>query len=160
MALLNSKKQLSAFAVYFGLCLYLGLLFYITFFAWNFGSSYGSGGPGGRNYNLEPFLSIYHITVYSGNLRDPFFILIGNILLFVPFGFLFPLAVEQMKKTKRATSFVLIVGMSMLLSIFIEINQFLFTYRVADIDDVILNTTGGLVGAICYRLAKIIKLNL
>ncbi|MFD2704604.1 VanZ family protein [Salibacterium lacus] len=123
------------------LLLYLAVLFYVTLFAWNHGSSYGPVGPGGRNYNLEFFRSIYSIAVYSSDPVDPVVILGGNIVMFSPFGVLTALLLIHSKKV-----WWLVPGLSILLSLFIEINQYIFTHRVANVDDVFLNTVGGVMG--------------
>lgn len=155
----SNKKMfnLPTLLVIFMFFVYISGLFYITFFAWNYGSSFGPAGPGGRNYNLEPFLSIYRIAVYSIDWVDPFRILVGNILLFIPFGLLFSLVIERVRRKVKPTRIFLTVFVSILLSSFIEINQFLYTLRVANIDDVILNTFGGLLGAILYRILRYIR---
>ncbi len=83
----------------------------------------------------------------------------GNILLGVPFGFLAPLVWK-----KRNTFWkVLLAGLAF--SVAIETSQFLisfilkYTYRIADIDDVILNTMGVALGYLAYKLAlKLIKI--
>lgn len=62
-----------------------------------------------------------------------------NILLFVPLGFFLPLLWERFGK-KRA---VVLFGFSM--SLFIEILQ-IFTYRATDVNDLITNTCGAIVG--------------
>ncbi|WP_091271135.1 VanZ family protein [Alteribacillus persepolensis] len=124
------------------LLLYFSVLFYITLFAWNYGSSYGALGPGGRNYNLIPFRSIYRIAYYSPTIDNPLRILGGNIMMFIPFGVLTALI-----SYRKRRAFWLIPLLSVLLSMFIEVNQFIFTHRVANIDDVILNTAGGIIGA-------------
>ncbi|UTR14955.1 VanZ family protein [Salipaludibacillus sp. LMS25] len=136
------------------LLFYMMGLFYVTLFAWNYGSSFGPVAPGGRNYNLEPFLSIYRISMHSDSWVDPFRILVGNILLFVPFGYLFPFLVDSIRRIKTNVSILLTVFLSMLLSIFIEVSQFLFTYRVANVDDVILNTLGGFIGVFVYKISS------
>ncbi|OIJ12747.1 VanZ family protein [Anaerobacillus arseniciselenatis] len=131
---------------------YLLALIYVTLFAWNYGASLGPVGPGGRNYNLIPFRSIYRIAVYSPTIVDPIKILIGNIVLFIPFGFLAPIAVRFLRKSIIVTT---ILGM--LISVAIETSQFLFTYRVANIDDVILNTFGALIGVILVKICFFIN---
>lgn len=132
--------------------LYLGLLFYIVFFAWNHGSSFGAVGPGGRNYNLQPGLSIERILLYSPDLTNPIRILGGNILMFVPFGFLFPMVVAGV--SNKVIAIWKITVTAIILSLFIEVNQFLFTFRVANVDDVILNCMGGLIGAMIFHSMK------
>ncbi|MFB4164184.1 VanZ family protein [Alteribacillus sp. JSM 102045] len=128
--------------VWFLLIVYLGILIYVTLFAWNYGSSYGPVGPGGRNYNLVPFRSIFRIAYYSPNIDNPVRILGGNVIMFLPFGVLMAFLFK-----KKRTALWLIPLLAIVLSTFIEINQFIFTHRVANVDDVILNTAGGLIGA-------------
>ncbi|UOE96461.1 VanZ family protein [Alkalihalobacillus sp. LMS39] len=123
--------------------IYLLAVIYVTLFAWNYGASLGPEGPGGRNYNLTPFRSIYRISVFSKDIMDPIRILIGNIVLFIPFGFLLPLAFTFFR-----TSVMKVTILAMFTSITIEICQFLFTHRVANVDDVILNTFGAWIGAV------------
>ncbi|MCD8508485.1 MAG: VanZ family protein [Bacillus sp. (in: Bacteria)] len=136
------------------LFIYLILLIYITLFAWNYGASLGPVGPGGRNYNVDPFFSIYRIAKYSPTWVDPVRILVGNIVLFLPFGFLLPFSTERFKTNGKPVRIFPVVITAMCLSIAIEINQFVFTYRVANIDDVILNTLGALLGVMAYRFIR------
>nr|WP_274598858.1 VanZ family protein [Anaerobacillus isosaccharinicus] len=135
-----------------GFLVYLMLVIYVTLFAWNYGASLGPAGPGGRNYNFIPFRSIYRIAVYSPTIVDPIKILIGNIILFIPFGFLAPIAIKKLRKSVLITT-----GLGMLLSIAIESSQFLFTYRVSNIDDVILNTLGAFIGAVMIKICFFVK---
>ncbi|ADU30408.1 VanZ family protein [Evansella cellulosilytica DSM 2522] len=135
------------------LFIYLIVLLYITLFAWNYGASLGNEGPGGRNYNLSPFYSIYRIYEY-GTLSMKINILLGNVLLFVPFGFLLPFFRERFKTSKKAVRFMPVVFLATILSFFIEINQFIFTQRVANVDDVILNTSGAVIGFLLYRAIR------
>jgi glycopeptide antibiotics resistance protein len=134
------------------LFIYLLLVIYVTLFAWNYGASLGPVGPGGRNYNFIPFRSIYRIAVYSPTIVAPIKILIGNIILFVPFGFLVPIAFKSFRTTVMGTTFF-----GMLFSILIESSQYLFTYRVSNIDDVILNTLGAFIGAVMIRICFFIR---
>ena len=64
--------------------------------------------------------------------------IVGNVLMFVPVGLLLPLAVG----TRWRTSTLLCAGLSLV----IELVQ-LVQGRSADIDDVLLNTLGGALGA-------------
>lgn len=132
--------------------IYLLFVFYLTLFAWNYGSSYGPVGPGGRHYNLVLFRSIYNITMYSGNWEQPLRILGGNVLMFIPFGILTSLLMKEGVKTVVTVTFF-----SFLLSFFIEMNQFIFTYRVANVDDLLLNTIGGLLGALLIFFCRYLK---
>ncbi|WP_332694610.1 VanZ family protein [Halalkalibacter lacteus] len=123
---------------------YLLALFYVTLFAWNYGASLGPAGPGGRNYNLIPFRSIYRIAVFSPTIADPIRILIGNIVLFIPLGFLLPSVCPKVRRL------LMVFCISFSVSLLIEVSQFLFTHRVANVDDVILNTLGGVIGLLIF----------
>lgn len=71
--------------------------------------------------------------------------LAGNIILFIPFGILLPLAFRIEGKT---------ILLGCLVSCFIEAMQFAFAMGAADIDDIILNTLGAVIGYIIYIIAK------
>ncbi|MBP3952909.1 VanZ family protein [Bacillus suaedae] len=131
--------------------LYLGALFYVTLFAWNYGASLGPAGPGGRNYNVIPFRSIYRIAVFSPTIVDPIRILIGNIVMFLPMGFLIPAL------HKRFRRFLLVVIIGAFVSLCIEMSQFMFTYRVSNIDDIILNTLGTAIGYLIFSVLLWLK---
>lgn len=62
-----------------------------------------------------------------------------NVLLFMPFGFLLPFIWERFKSWKT----VFTAGFC--LSFFIEMAQ-IFTYRLTDIDDLLLNSLGAVLG--------------
>ncbi|WP_332634076.1 VanZ family protein [Halalkalibacter flavus] len=130
---------------------YLIALFYVTLFAWNYGASLGPAGPGGRNYNLIPFRSIYRIAVFSPQLADPIRILLGNVVLFMPLGFLLPAI------WSKARRFGVMIGIGFSISFFIEVSQFLFTQRVANVDDLILNTLGTSIGLFIFSIIRWVK---
>ncbi|WP_231686781.1 VanZ family protein [Bacillus sp. JCM 19034] len=131
--------------------IYMMGLVYITLFAWNYGASLGPEGPGGRNYNLIPFRSIYRISMFSPTIMDPIRILIGNIILFIPFGILLAAIFPKL----RHSAIVILFGF--MTSCCIEICQFLFTYRVANIDDVLLNTSGTLIGYYLFSVLYFVR---
>lgn len=72
----------------------------------------------------------------------------GNILLFVPYGFLFPCC---FRKVRRYT-----VLFGLLLSLLIEFLQ-LFFDRVTDVNDVLLNLSGIVTGYLLYLLYQWMK---
>jgi glycopeptide antibiotics resistance protein len=77
----------------------------------------------------------------------------GNVLVLVPFGLLLPFASLGLGRFRR----MLLAGLAF--SVAIELAQLAisvgmgYTYRVSDIDDVILNLAGVLLGYAAYRLA-------
>lgn len=70
--------------------------------------------------------------------------LIGNVVLFVPFGFLLPAAVP----TRRRLWVTLVVAAG--LSVLIESLQAILPEHATDVDDVILNTTGAALGSLAF----------
>lgn len=93
---------------------------------------------------LIPFKDIFNI-LQTGEPRSIFVNIFGNILLFIPLGFLLPLIWLNFRKFSRTVIF----GAGV--SLFIEINQ-LFNYRATVIDDLILNTLGVILGYLCADL--------
>ena len=89
-----------------------------------------------RDYNLIPFKAIYEMTQ---GMSEHMFIenIAGNILLFIPFGVLFPMASSFEDETP-------IYGI--ITSLLIEAAQYGFAMGAADVDDFILNTAGLLIG--------------
>lgn len=106
-----------------------------------------SAGRSIRLVNLIPFQSILsYIHVDDGiRYRLVDVNIWGNILMFVPMGIYVPLI--RKKSTFLQTLLCLVI-----LSFLIESVQYLFFLGSADIDDVVLNATGGVLGWLFYRL--------
>lgn len=102
--------------------------------------------------NFIPFKSIYEIINNSVGFSVAVRQLGGNLLLLLPFGFYLPIL------SKKFNSFLMILLSGIVSACSIEIIQTLisrilgFTYRSTDIDDVILNTAGCLIGFLFFRL--------
>lgn len=77
---------------------------------------------------------------------------IGNVILFLPYGFFmtYYLKLDRLKS---------ILGLSLLISLTIESTQ-LMIGRVFDIDDIVLNVIGGIVGFYIYKLMEKINVRL
>ncbi len=101
--------------------------------------------PGGGT-NLMPFKEILRYEVGSKAFYKQVF---GNILLFIPLGYF-------------ATSYCKIKGLgtitlvSLLSSLTIEVTQH-YIGRTFDIDDIILNVVGGIVGFLLYTALNAIR---
>lgn len=110
----------------------------------------GLTAPTSEKVNLELFRVVretYNAIVYLG-FWQPFYInFLGNIILFVPIGFLLPLVFKKME------FFPLTVLVGFFLSLFIEIMQ-LPQHRSSDVDDLWLNTLGALIGYLLYMYVK------
>lgn len=96
--------------------------------------------------NLVPgkvLLDTYY-EVFKNHYFNYFLInFLGNIVMFMPIGFFIPLL------WKISTKKVILSGFS--ISLLIEFCQ-LFLDRGTDIDDLILNTLGTLLGFLCYQI--------
>lgn len=91
--------------------------------------------------NFVPFTEIFR---YSLGSRLFYKNIIGNVLLFVPYG-LFASIYLKLKKPAEALAIAFIASLA------IESTQFMIG-RVFDVDDILLNVLGGLTGYFIYRL--------
>ncbi len=94
--------------------------------------------------NVRPFVRLYDYA-YK---RDLWLNVIGNCALFIPSGIVIPIIY------KKLDSFIKTVGVGFLLSLTIEILQLPFAVRASDVDDLIMNTAGVIVG---YAIVAVIK---
>ena len=136
----NSAKN-ESYALWGGRVLfliYLAGLCYFLFFAENYGRVTGLEN---YRYNLVPFREIERFWKYRGELGiHSFYNLAGNILGFVPAGFFIPM----LWKNKRGFFFTICVTFQM--SLLVEILQLIFRVGSFDVDDLLLNTFGGMLG--------------
>ncbi len=105
----------------------------------------------GMKVNLIPFNFVYEMIFGAyklyGNTTAVLINVIGNIAVFIPFGFMLSLLWRGAHWRKAAL-------ISAAASLFIELCQLPQISRVTDIDDIILNTAGGLLGYLLYTLIK------
>jgi glycopeptide antibiotics resistance protein len=107
-----------------------------------------SRAPGSeRSINLIPFASIaeYASSHSSGTGRVAFANVVGNILIFIPLG----VYVSWLRHRAAAWPTMLTVAS---VSVAVEIIQGVFAVGASDIDDVILNCVGGIIGILTFRL--------
>jgi glycopeptide antibiotics resistance protein len=99
--------------------------------------------------NLIPLRFVYDLIYgcYAGKPAAALINILGNIALFLPFGFLLSLLWQGAGVRKTALA-------SAAASMFVELCQLTQTGRSTDIDDIILNTLGGLAGYMLFRLIK------
>lgn len=89
--------------------------------------------------------------VYGQSEVDFIYNFLGNIMCFIPIGFLTPLVFSKKE------SFLRVAFGSMLFSIMIEALQFILQTGVSDIDDVFFNTLGGVSGYLLYLIVKKVR---
>lgn len=128
---------------------YLLALCYFLFFAENLGRT----GSSGFHYNFQPFKEISRYIVYRKQIGfwSVTLNLLGNIVAFLPMGVFFPLIFDSKMK---GFSTILI---SFEISVLVELIQLLSKVGSCDVDDVILNTLGSIIGCILYYIVKKIR---
>ncbi|MCI6021704.1 MAG: VanZ family protein [Clostridia bacterium] len=104
-------------------------------------------------YNLEPLREIKRFIAYRDIIGTKAVLLnlFGNIVAFVPFG----MALVSMSSKKPG--FIAVVIYSAAFSTAIELVQLITRVGSCDVDDIILNTLGGAIGYVLYRLIKMCK---
>lgn len=73
----------------------------------------------------------------------------GNVLGFMPLGFVLPVFSRRCRKYWYNTGFA-----AYLLSWLIEMAQLFLRAGSCDVDDILLNTLGGLLGYVCFHLTQ------
>lgn len=124
--------------------LYIVALIYFMFFAEILGRTTSLQE---YHYNLIPFKEISRFITYSGRLGfgAVFANLVGNVVAFIPFGMFLPVISNHKRK---------LFGMTLLsfeLSLLIEVTQLVSKAGSFDVDDLILNTLGGLLGYCLFK---------
>ena len=103
------------------------------------------------HYNLTPFQEIKRFWEYREQLGIWSMInLLGNILAFVPFGFFEPMA-------SRQRSFLGTILDGFLLSFLVEIFQLISKVGRFDVDDLLLNTSGVIIGYMIFLLCNAMR---
>ena len=78
--------------------------------------------------------------------------LLGNVLIFLPFGFFMAMA-------SKYRSFLSTLVYSFALSLTVEISQLFMKVGCFDVDDLFLNTLGGMLGLIAFAVCNVIRRN-
>ena len=97
--------------------------------------------------NWVPFVYLFDYPVF----REALINLIGNTAMFIPLGIVWPAVFRELDTHAKAIAAG--IGTSLL----IEILQLPFYVRCSDIDDLILNSTGYLMGYGIYLLVKALR---
>ena len=143
MAVSNMKDKKERIISIIIFVIYIIALCYFLFFA----ESMGRTTRGDEyHYNLQPLFEIKRIWRSSHILGMKYVILnfAGNVIAFIPFGYLLP---KMLKKKPRLFHTVLF---SFEFSLLVELTQLISRTGSFDVDDLILNTFGGLIGYILY----------
>ncbi len=98
------------------------------------------------SYNLEPLKEIKRFVNNTGTLgiRTVILNIVGNIVGFMPLGFLLPFAFPKMR------GIILITLTSFTATLLVETCQLVSRTGSFDVDDLLLNTIGGVLGYFVY----------
>lgn len=132
------------------LILYFLVLVYVCFFS----EAYGRAEPSDTyHYNLIPFREIARFYIYRDVVGIRAFVLnlFGNVFAFMPFGLFIAILFKRKRHLKN------ILRMTFLLSLGIEIIQLLTRTGSFDVDDLILNTLGGVLGFLLFVVLDYIR---
>jgi glycopeptide antibiotics resistance protein len=126
-----------------GFILYISYLAYLTLFDYSYGRGFTH-----CSINIIPLKTIKQFFTSSYNWHIVLVNIIGNIVAFVPMGFLLPIVFSKLFDLRRVLIVVLMATFS------IEALQYVTRVGTADIDDIILNGLGGLLGYFMLLLLK------
>ncbi|MBV7506233.1 VanZ family protein [Bacillus sp. sid0103] len=100
-----------------------------------------------RSNNFVPFKTInFYLFLADINLSIRIENLAGNVIGFMPFGFILPLLAKKFQKLSAVTL------ATFCLSLTFELLQLIFEFGSFDVDDLILNTAGGILGYLPIKL--------
>ncbi len=131
--------------------LYIIMLAYFLFFSERYGRTIVSNE---YRYNLTVLKEVRRFITYRQLIGFESFVvnIFGNIFAFAPFGFMLPIISNQNRKFWNVTF------LSLEFSLTVELIQLLFKVGIFDVDDIIMNTIGGMIGYLCFFIAyKIYK---
>lgn len=100
--------------------------------------------------NFTPFRTIKMYIDYAYKLNSVEN-LAGNVLVFVPFGFLFPMVAREGERffVMLLNAFVFVLG--------IEVFQLFSAFGAFDVDDLFLNCLGAALGFGVYKLIRLVR---
>lgn len=148
---MKSNKEKVKYAVWWVLfiCYLIGISYFL-FFSERYGRTEGNLE---YRYNLTLFKEIHRFATYYRIVGTEGLIvnLFGNVIAFMPFGFCLPLVSTYEGK------FFKILSWSFGFSLSIETIQLLYKIGIFDVDDLFLNTIGGVLGYLTYCCIKRIR---
>lgn len=103
-----------------------------------------------RSNNFVPFKTInFYLFLADINFDIRVKNLAGNVIGFIPFGFILPMLAKRFQKLG------IVVLATFCLSLTYEILQLVFEFGSFDVDDLILNTVGGFLGYIPFKILQL-----
>ena len=139
----NAKKIIRILS-WFIFAIYLSALVYFLFFS----EQLGRVPSDEYKYSLVPFKEIRRYLRYGRAIGGYYVMLnlLGNIVCFMPFGFVLPVISRNQRKFWKITL------LSFLTSLLVELIQLVSKVGSCDVDDMLLNTLGGMTGYVLFRI--------
>ena len=130
--------------------LYVAGMVYFLFFSERYGRT---NADSAMRYNLVPLLEIRRFWRNRSVLGTQAVLqnIVGNVLIFLPFGAILPVLFRRMRNV------FLTAGAGALVSLWIETLQLVTRVGSFDVDDILLNTLGALVGYVIFALCNRIR---
>lgn len=105
-----------------------------------------AAGSSVRTISFIPFKSLYDMAISGTSIIRIIENILGNIAIFIPFGLLLPII------KKGRSQKVILYGLAA--SILLEIIQYAFALGSSDIDDLLFNTSGVMIGCFLYKIIR------
>ncbi len=147
MAVNKMKRNLLKWVCFLAYLLCLG---YVLFYSVGFGRTEHEE----YRYNLVLFQEIgryYYLGMRTGSWNLFIWNVVGNIAVFMPFGMFLPSLISRC----RNVLFTTILSLEM--SLCVEVVQLVTRVGSFDVDDLLLNTLGGICGFLVYTIYRWIK---
>ena len=143
----RKTKQIRLLGKIFFVVYIIFLLYFLIFSDW-----YGrSKVMEDYHYNLVPFREIKRFWNYREQLEIWSAInLLGNIIIFIPLGFF-----EAVASRRRSFLWTVIDGF--MLSMLVEVFQLISKVGCFDVDDLILNTFGVIIGYLIFLICNVMR---
>lgn len=129
-----------------GFYIYVVSIFYFVLLS----ERYGRFSHEEYRYNLVLFQEIKRFITYHHHFtfEELATNLFGNVFAFSPYGMLLPFV------RKQQTKLFDVLRETFCFSLVIESMQLIFKVGVFDVDDLLMNTVGGLIGYFCYFMIR------
>lgn len=144
---INKHKKSMRLLCWILFAIYIAVMVYFLFFSERLGRSWTDRA---YHYNLIPLREIRRFLTYREQVgyAAVFFNLAGNVLVFMPFGFLVPAMFRKLR------SFFRVVLLGFELSLAVECVQLITKTGSFDVDDLLLNTVGSAIGVLIYLIIQ------
>ena len=141
------KKYHKTFIRFFSWIMFIIYLIELVYFLF-FSEQMGRVPSDTYKYSLIPFKEIKRYLRYSHTIGYAHVMLnlAGNVFCFMPFGFVLPIIARKQRSLPR------IAISSFLASLLVELIQLVSKVGSCDVDDIMLNTCGGVVGYIAFKI--------